>query len=276
MADPFHVRFNIDLPIEEAQKRFINRTENYVSLILADLESLAYDDVDLDNIMIFVEAELGEPHLTYVLNSGVFVEVWRKGIGGDIHRCLQAIEGLYQVLGDRHKEQETLSNAVDIALAKSEVDLGISWKNGIFLKKGAALLDESLVNEPLRWLGDPAYQNVLAPFQKGLKHFLEGAKEPERLADSITDMYEATEALAKIVTNKPTKDLSALREDFISKLDLSELYKKMLREYIDYGCEFRHAIEQGKSRSWPAPHEAEAFVYLTGLFIRLAVEAMKS
>lgn len=117
---------------------------------------------------------------------------------------------------------------VEEALELSETDLGVSWENGIFLKKGAKLLDERLVNEPLRWLGDPAYRNVLTPFEKGLKHFLEGGKEPERLADSITDMYEATEALAKIVTNKPTKDLSALREDFISKVGLPELYKKML------------------------------------------------
>ena len=114
------------------------------------------------------------------------------------------------------------------------------------------------------------------PFQKGLRHFLEGTKEPERLADSVTDMYEASEALAKIVTNKPTKDLSTLREELISKLKLPGFYKKMLKEYIDYGCEFRHAVEKGKPRSWPTPHEAEAFVYLTGVFIRLAVEAMKS
>ena len=89
-------------------------------------------------------------------------------------------------------------------------------------------------------------------------------------------MYEATEALAKIVTNKPSRDLSALREEFVSKLRLPEDYKIMLRGYIDYGCDFRHALEQGKLRSWPAPHEAEAFVYSTGLFIRLAIESMKS
>lgn len=30
MADPFHVRFNIEVPIEDARRRFINRIENRV------------------------------------------------------------------------------------------------------------------------------------------------------------------------------------------------------------------------------------------------------
>lgn len=275
MAEPFHMRFDIDLPIEEARRRFVNRIENYVRLLVKNLiESGRWRE--LDKLAILVEGYLGEPHLTYVSNSHVFIEVWRGRIGNSFHRCLQAIEGLYIALGTRlENSRSTMSDSVTLALDEAEVDLGITWQNGIFTKKGARLLDETLVNEPLRWLGDPAYRNVLTPFEKGLKHFLEGTKEAERLADAITDMYEATEALAKIVTGKPNKDLSALREEFISKLGLPEPYKKMLREYIDYGCEFRHALEQGKPRSWPAPHEAEAFVYLTGLFIRLAIESLK-
>lgn len=275
MADPFHMRFNIDLPIEEAQRRFMNRIENYVHLLMEDLQRSG-QGADLDKLAIFVEVELGEPHFTYVASPYVFTEVWRKRIAGELHRCLHAIEGLYKALGNRLQHlRNTLSDEVMLALSDAEVDLGINWQNGIFMPKGAALLDETLVNEPLRWLADPAYRNVLIPFEKGLKHFLEGDKEPERLADAITDMYEATEALAKIVTEKPAKDLSALREEFISKLGLPEPYKRMLREYIDYGCEFRHAREQRKPRTWPAPHEAEGFVYLTGLFIRLAIESLK-
>ncbi len=276
MAEPFYVRFNINPPSEEAQKKFMNRIENYVRLLMNGLEDSGRGR-ELDNLLILVEVKLGEPHLNYASSSHVFIEVWRKRIGNDFSRCLQAVEGLYQALQPEYQNgRDSLNNAVVRALAQSETDLGIAWQEGIFTKKGAKFLDDKLVNEPLRWLGDPAYRNVLTPFKKGLRHFLEGAKEPERLADAIRDMYEATEALAKIVTEKRTKELSALREEFVSKLRLPEPYKKMLREYIDYGCEFRHALEQGKPREWPSPNEAEAFVYLTGLFIRLAIEAMKS
>ena len=197
MAEPFHVRFNIDLPIEEAQRRFMNRIENYVLMVLRDLQD-SYrhqNQFALDPIIVLVEAELGEPHLTFVSSPGVFIEVWRKRIGNDFSRCLQAIEGLYPALQLQYREiQSRLNKAVLLALSQSEMDLGVSWQQGIFTKKGAKLLDERLVNEPLRWLADPAYQNVLVPFEKGIKHFLEGEKEPERLADAVTDMYEATEA----------------------------------------------------------------------------------
>jgi hypothetical protein len=87
-------------------------------------------------------------------------------------------------------------------------------------------------------------------------------------------MYEALEAMAKIVTGK-SKDLSALREEFVSKLKLTDSHRRMLKEYIDYGCDFRHALEAGQPRTWPLEHEAENFVYMTGVFIRLAIQAEK-
>lgn len=138
------------------------------------------------------------------------------------------------------------------------------------------MLDEKVVNEPFRWLRDPKYENVLLPFRKGLSHLLEGTKDPQRFGDAVTDMYEALEAMAKIVTGKPAKDLAALREEFVARLGLPGSYKAMLKEYIDYGCDFRHAVQTGQQRSWPAEHEAEAFVYLTGLFIRLAIQSEKA
>jgi hypothetical protein len=45
---------------------------------------------------------------------------------------------------------------------------------------------------------------------------LEGTKDKQRFGDAVTDMYEALEAMVKIVTGKPAKDLSALREEFVA------------------------------------------------------------
>src|SRR6266545_654036 len=78
-----------------------------------------------------------------------------------------------------------------------------------------------------------------SPLKKVFLTLLEGTKDPQRFGDAVTDMYEALEAMAKIVTGKPTKDLSALREEFIAKLRLPETHKIMLKQYIDYGCDFR-------------------------------------
>jgi hypothetical protein len=47
----------------------------------------------------------------------------------------------------------------------------------------------------------------------------------------------------------------------------------MLKDYTEFAHEFRHAVAEGKTRELPPPQEVEAFVYTTGLFIRLAVES---
>jgi len=207
------------------------------------------------------------------------MERWIEIVNGDFFRSLQAVEGLYKGIGAMgiggHDYIQDLNDAVTDTLAESEVDIGVSWQEGYFKKKGAKLLDKELVNEPLHWLADPRYENVLVPFQKGLSHLLEGTNDPQRFGDAVTDMYEALEAMAKIITAKPSKDLSSLREEFISSLGLPPFYKGMLKEYIDYACDFRHAVKTGKKRTWPLENEAEGFVYLTGLVIRLAIQAEK-
>src|SRR5882724_8038685 len=103
-------------------------------------------------------------------------------------------------------KQKDLGNLIQRLLDASEVDLGIRWENGRFIRSGAALLDEGLVNNPLRWLRSSGYEAVRTPFEKGLSHFLHASKRPELLTDVVTDMYESLEALAKIVTGRPDKD----------------------------------------------------------------------
>src|SRR3990167_3693496 len=98
MPDPFHVRFNIDVPIEEARRRFINRIENRVQKMakaLYDAGQAQRTNV-LDPLMIEVETALGEPHLDHVSSPNAFVLAWRERIADDFSRCLLAIEGLYQ------------------------------------------------------------------------------------------------------------------------------------------------------------------------------------
>lgn len=277
MAEPFHIRFNIDVPIAEAQRRFVNRIENNVRQAMERvyLDSSRTRSA-LDRLLAEVKTTLGEPNREDSLYPFQFMSEWAKLVTGDFSRCLQALEGFHNAL---HPNWSYIANDLNLTvrktIAQSEVDLGISWQNGIFTKKGAELLDEKLVNELLRWLGDAKYENVLIPFQKGLSHFLEGTKDPQRFGDAVTDMYEALEAMAKIVTGKPTKDLSKLQEEFIAQLQLPETHKIMLKQYVIYACDFRHALEEGQKRAWPLEHEAESFVYMTGLFLRLAIQAVK-
>ena len=65
---------------------------------------------------------------------------------------------------------------------------------------------------------------------------------------------QALEAVAKIVTER-NNDLSSNRERFIKAVRAPDAYKKVLKEYIDYGCEFRHAADASEQK--PAPHRTK-------------------
>lgn len=194
----------------------------------------------------------------------------------DFYSCLLALETLYQTYVNQHEFKEyaeKVDYSIQYAISLSETDIGIEWRDGAFWPSGAKSLDGALVNENLRWLADKGYHNVLVPFEKGLRHFLEAQQKPERLGDTITDIYEAVEALAKAITGRD-KDLSGNAELFISKLELSDYYKKMLKDYIDYANDYRHAAKLGGKKKPLIRNEVEAFIYTSGLFIRLAVQQM--
>lgn len=126
------------------------------------------------------------------------------------------------------------------------------------------------MNDSLRWLAEPKYESVRKPFEKGLSHYLEANNKPDRLPDVVTDMYEAIEALAKVINNND-RDLSRNRESFIKNIGASAYYKKLLKDYIEYGGKFRHAARLDKPKPSLSEPEVESFVYLTGLFIRLVI-----
>jgi hypothetical protein len=86
-------------------------------------------------------------------------------------------------------------------------------------------------------------------------------------------MYEALEKMARNVNNND-KNLGANAKEFIDKLGLSEYYIVMLSSYAKYAHEYRHAVKQGEERKPPLPNEVEAFIYSTGLFIRLAIQQL--
>ncbi|MGE3537919.1 MAG: hypothetical protein AB7N91_10860 [Candidatus Tectimicrobiota bacterium] len=252
----FHERFDIAVNLTEAQQRFINRAYNEVFL------SFFYDLNDNTRFGIHraIASTLGD---RYAFNQSL-----DELIGADFLRNLHAIEAFFAALPYKHREADLL---IQDLLAQSEVDLGIEWRDGRFLRKGVGLLDAALVNDPLRWLRGAGYQSVLIPFEKGLSHFLAAKGKVELLADVITDMYESVEALAKIVTGRDNRDLSAHRELFLSKVSATEAYKAMLADYIAYANNFRHATAESKPQPRLSEREVESFLYLTGIFLRLAM-----
>ena len=258
MPQKFHQRFNIEVSLMAARRSFVNRINNF---IFANLLKDMYKNRGLNpasRLEEYLCSKLGERWNGWGCLQQVLLD--------DYHLHLRAIEVLF-----KNPETKDLTNTtIKKILLDSEIDIGIRWDNGYFLPSGAPLLDEKLVNDALGLLTSKGYDGVLTPFRKGLDHFLHSVKNPDRLADVTTDMYEALEALAKIITGKD-KDLSANTELLISKLGVSEEYKPILKAYIAYANEFRHAAEKGQKKDIPPRQEVESFIYLTGLFLRLAM-----
>jgi hypothetical protein len=259
-ARPFHERFDVPLDDEEAHRRFIHRMFMVLfDKLYIDLRAAGFDVESLKRF---------ERDLTYRFGEQSMPPL-RTYIGYDFPRCLWVLEVMYQVVGDADI-RELWSEAIRKVISDSEVDLGIDWQPPTFVRTGAKLLDERLVNESLQWLADPNYQTVYEPFSKGLGDYVEAINNPGRLRDVVTEMYEAIEALARIVTGRD-RDLSANREMFISSIGASDYYKQLLGNYIDYANRYRHAAQQNRSRPPLKESEVESFIYLTGMFIRLVV-----
>lgn len=257
----FHERFAIEVGVEEGKRRFVNRVLNFLIETAKEHAGVlegATGGIDLER---YLCSKLGERYTGF--------DCLKQVMGTDFDKCLQALEALY-----KYPRWTSFTNmAVKSIIDDTEVDIGIRWDmdNGHFLPAGAPVLDDALVNDPLNLLKTAEYKGVSEAFSKGLDHFLHSTKNLSLLTNVLTDMHEALEAIAKLVCQNE-KELSANREAFISSLGLADPYKRMLKEYIDYANKFgRHAGPQGMPKPVPSRKEVEAFIYLTGLFIRLAV-----
>lgn len=259
----FHDRFNITVDARTARRNLANRLYDLIFTgLLEDLDEMREGpSLSISKSIAFA---LGA---RFEYRSSV-----SRYIGVDFYKHLHAVEVFFwaaKSFQNGVEIQNKINDYVLRALSYCEVDLSIGWKNGKFFRKGAEELDKSLINEPLQWLGKQEFQIVKEPFEKALRHFLESDRRPELLADAITDAYEALETMVKISTKKD-RDLTANAEYFLKLLTISVNYKPVLKEYIKYANYFRHGAINKKVI--PSSVEVESFLYLTGLFLRLAVQ----
>ena len=189
----------------------------------------------------------------------------------DYFEVLRGIEMIYK--NDPYFNIKSVidQNMNDHIISKSELDLGIRWEHGKFIRTGAKLFDEKIVDDLLKWLGGKGYKTVIEPFGQARNHLLESESRPQVLSHVITKSYEALEALSLILVGK--SNLRGNQELFVKKVNGDGFHKKILKEYVEYGCLYRHPPKPNGS---PCPQlsiaKAEFFFYFTGTFIRLAME----
>ena len=175
---------------------------------------------------------------------------------------------LYNYFKNEKDWQDKISLEINKALSCATVDIGIRWKNGMFYPSGAKILDEKLIEDPFDWLNE--FPDEKKDFETALSHYI--SKDNKKLGDVVSNCYLVVEGLArKILNNKKTLDNN--KEELFKKLKLSQSWKSLLSNYINYANKFkRHASDERHSIN---PQEVEAFLYLTGLLTRLIIQNYK-
>jgi hypothetical protein len=189
----------------------------------------------------------------------------------DFLGTLKILSILHPLLKDSSNEygpkpQRYLSESIDDALKLATIDLGIRWVNGMFYPSGAESLDTSLIEDPFNWL-DP-FPEEKTDFTKAVQSYIS-----KQYGEVITNCYLTIEGLSrKILGNRKT--LENNRDELLKQIGLSQQWKSLLSNYLILANEFqRHASDNRHALN---PIEVEAFLYQTGLLVRLLIESTQT
>jgi hypothetical protein len=160
-------------------------------------------------------------------------------------------------------DQKWLSHAITTAMSLCTCDIGVRWREGLFYQSGAEELDKHLIEENLTWLKD--YPAERQDYRRALECYF----KRQSLTDVVKNCYSAVEGLVRtILGNRKTLDKN--KELLLKQIRLSEGWKSILANYINYVHDYRHA---SPDRHKITGEEAEACLYMTGLIIRLVIES---
>lgn len=259
----FNKLFGVNDTIERERERFINRVNH-----------LIFNTIDTEKLDYFGYVALFE-HICFEIGVDANTFSWRR-VGPYLYerdlppkintltqnkfdQILMVLCFLYQHFQNDRKSW--LEEAIQDILSRTTCDIGVRWKDGFFYPSGAKELDESLIEETLDWLDK--YPNENQDYSNALNCFMKG-----NFADVIKNCYSAVEGISrKILGNNKTLDNN--KEELLRTIGLSNGWNAILNNFINYAHDYRHASEQ---RHESTKEETEAYLYMSGLIIRLIIE----
>ncbi len=188
-----------------------------------------------------------------------------------LHDLLRATEYLH---ANMPAARAAIDRFIPEGLANAPCDLQLRWEDGRFLPAGAELLDQQLVSPALAFLRNSALRGAAEPLERALRALLEGRRTPPRYKDAVRDAYEAVEYAAKIVCDND-RTLNANREFVGNRARLAGTSRALLREYIAFGNDYRHA-ESIEGLPPVDGHCAEQCIYETAILLRALQPALQS
>jgi hypothetical protein len=256
--------------IEDEKRRFVERVNQAIFREVDTIRAREFDYAQLLRVLCF---EIGCNLDDLWQSSHRWENQWhhakappeiRSLTQDDFETTLQVLMAIHQVfLGSIDGKGNWLTEQIQLALSTSTCDLGVRWKDGLFYPGGPEELDRPLVEETLTWLD--SYPNERKDYRKALEYYAAG----DSLGDVVKTCYCALEGTARQVLNN-SKTLDNNKDEILKCVGLSDGWKAVLATYIKYAHDFRHA---SPGRHAITTVEAEGYLYMTGLLIRLIIES---
>ena len=266
----FNKTFGLEDNVATERKRFVDRVNQ---IIFHEIDTVHTDSFVYHELFELICFELGvnandfSRRRTYSPLGDTFRPPSIKALtSNDFYKTLLVLCILYvhvNIISDSEDKREWISERIKSTMDRCSCDIGIRWKEGFFYPAGAEELDELIIDQTLTWLND--YPAEKKDYQRALGCYLGN----ESLADVIKNCYLAVEGIARnVLGNKKTLDNN--KDELLKKMNLSNGWNSILATYIKYAHDYRHASEQ---RHEIKQQEAEAYLYMTGLIIRLIIES---
>ena len=265
LVGKFHKLFGFTESLESEQIKFVNR----INTTVINFAETYHEYKSIFEILCYWLGENPKDRIRSANRGNFYGDTSMPGLrsltNDNYNQTLKITSLLFKYFSEDkygyEEKREVIYEWVETALSNSNLDLGIEWKEGMFYPKGADLLDKKLIEDPLGWLGN--FSDTKSDYKKALSCFLK-----KEYPEVIDHSYLAIEGLVRsVLKNKKTLDNN--KKELISKLKLSQQWKSFLDKFTDYANDFkRHA---SANRNNINPKEVEAFMYLTGLLIRLII-----
>src|SRR5579872_5935164 len=258
MRKEFVKAFGLSDTLEAEEKRFVNRIDQTTFRRLA-----MSHDYEATFRRVCYEMGISADEKIRKFSDHAFPPL-RKLTDDGFIATLEVLGHIYR--GEYESKQSRLDSEISDAMQRATIDLGIEWRHGMFFPTGAGVLNEDLAIGAYEFLNE--YPPEKAAFRKALEHHLR-----RQYPDVLGEGYIVIEGLAKRLLNND-KTLDGNREALVSALGLAEEWKHLVKYYLDYAhAGKRHASKEPRVAK---PHEAEAFLYLTGLMVRLIVQDLRN
>ena len=276
----FKKRFGQEINVDELKKDFVNKI-NYALIEPLDQSVGFYYGLSSDSLFNFVAIEFNfnPSEIINTYNRNSYASTYSRPpltyfSSKKFEGTMLLVEILYEYYSKSNNIYgaedwiEKINKVVKYGLNQPE-SLGVSWKDGKFYPEGVEEFDEKLISDVLKWLdGKP---KIKALYENALDHYSQSITNTIKRKDVISNAFQAVEKLTKefLETQKDSFDnnFNAL----VDKLDLDKQWNKIFNSYKELSKEFgRHA---GSNHNFiPKQEDTEAFLYLSGLIMRLILQ----